>query len=113
MLADIPRILTDPVHRRACLRHVDDPSLLGFWEHYDKLSPGAQAQMVGPVMNKLRVVLTRPFVAAVSVRRSRASTSVQTSSTAGCCSHACRRARSARTARPSSGASSSPRSGRR
>src|SRR5487761_1345049 len=65
MLADIPRILTDAVHRRACLRHVDDPSLLGFWGHYDKLSPAAQAQMVGPVMNKLGVVLTRPFVAAV------------------------------------------------
>ena len=29
------------------------------------MSPAAQSQMVGPVMNKLRVVLTRPYVAAV------------------------------------------------
>jgi hypothetical protein len=39
--------------------------LKGFWDVYEAMSPAAQSQMVGPVMNKLRVVLTRPFVAAV------------------------------------------------
>ncbi|MGH9088524.1 MAG: TraM recognition domain-containing protein, partial [Acidimicrobiales bacterium] len=37
----------------------------GFWQAYEQMSPAAQSQMVGPVMNKLRVVLTRPFVAGV------------------------------------------------
>ncbi len=64
-LADVPRLLTDPVFRAACTRGLDDPAIESFWEGYERISPAAQAQMVGPVMNKLRVVLTRPFVAAV------------------------------------------------
>jgi hypothetical protein len=64
-LADIPRLLTEPGFRAGLTRHLDDPTLKGFWDAYEKMSPGAQSQMVGPVMNKLRVVLTRPFVAAV------------------------------------------------
>jgi hypothetical protein len=64
-LADIPRLLTEPVFRAALIRGLDDPTLKGFWDTYEKMSPAAQSQMVGPVMNKLRVVLTRPFVAAV------------------------------------------------
>jgi len=64
-LADIPRLLTEPGFRATCTRGLTDPSLRGFWDGYDKLSPAAQAGVVGPVMNKLRVVLSRPFVAAV------------------------------------------------
>ena len=64
-LADIPRLLTEPGFRAGRTRHLDDPTLKGFWEAYERMSPAAQSQMVGPVMNKLRVVLTRPFVAAV------------------------------------------------
>ena len=64
-LADIPRLLTEPVFRAGLTRHLDDPTLKGFWDAYERMSPAAQSQMVGPVMNKLRVVLTRPFVAAV------------------------------------------------
>jgi hypothetical protein len=64
-LADIPRLLTEPGFRATCTRGLVDPSLRGFWDGYEKPSPAAQAAMVGPVMNKLRVVLTRPFVAAV------------------------------------------------
>ncbi|MHB8342577.1 MAG: type IV secretory system conjugative DNA transfer family protein, partial [Mycobacteriales bacterium] len=64
-LAKIPRLLTEPGFRAACTRGLTDASLKGFWDGYEKLSPAAQAAMVGPVMNKLRVVLTRPFVAAV------------------------------------------------
>ncbi len=64
-LADIPRLLTEPGFRAGLTRHLDDPTLKGFWDTYERMSPGAQSQMVGPVMNKLRVVLTRPFVSAV------------------------------------------------
>jgi hypothetical protein len=64
-LADIPRLLTEPAFRAALTRRLDDVALSGFWDSYEKLSPAAQSQMVGPVMNKLRVVLTRPYVAAV------------------------------------------------
>jgi hypothetical protein len=64
-LADIPRLLTEPGFRAARTRGLDDPNLKGFWDAYERMSPAAQSQMVGPVMNKLRVVLTRPFVAAV------------------------------------------------
>jgi hypothetical protein len=64
-LADIPRLLTEPGFRAGLTHRLDDPTLKGFWDAYEKMSPAAQSQMVGPVMNKLRVVLTRPFVAAV------------------------------------------------
>jgi len=64
-LADIPRLLTEPGYRTACTRGLTDPSLRGFWDGYERLSLAGQAGVVGPVMNKLRVVLTRPFVAAV------------------------------------------------
>jgi hypothetical protein len=64
-LADIPRLLTETALRTACTRRLDDPSLSSFWDAYERMSPASQSQMVGPVMNKLRVVLTRPFVAAV------------------------------------------------
>ncbi|MDA8358177.1 MAG: type IV secretion system DNA-binding domain-containing protein [Actinomycetota bacterium] len=64
-LADIPRLLTEPGFRAGLTRRLDDPTLKGFWEAYERMTPAAQSQMVGPVMNKLRVVLTRPFVSAV------------------------------------------------
>ncbi|MGO9029293.1 MAG: type IV secretion system DNA-binding domain-containing protein [Acidimicrobiales bacterium] len=64
-LADIPRLLTEPGFRAGLTRKLDDPTLTGFWDSYERMSPAAQSQMVGPVMNKLRVVLTRPFVSAV------------------------------------------------
>ncbi len=64
-LADIPRLLTEPGFRSGLTHRLDDPTLKGFWDAYERMSPAAQSQMVGPVMNKLRVVLTRPFVSAV------------------------------------------------
>ncbi len=63
-LADIPRLLTEAAFRAGLTRRLD-PTLKGFWQSYEQMSPAAQSQMVGPVMNKLRVVLTRPFVSAV------------------------------------------------
>jgi hypothetical protein len=44
---------------------VKDPVLRGFWRWYDGLSEGARSAVIGPVTNKLRAFLLRPFVRAV------------------------------------------------
>jgi energy-coupling factor transporter ATP-binding protein EcfA2 len=66
-LADVPRLLTDAAWRAPLVAEVSTPGridaagLSGFWAHFDSLSPAAQAQVIGPVMNKLRAVLGRRF----------------------------------------------------
>jgi hypothetical protein len=65
-LADVPRILADPTFRRPYLAGLDDPvGLGGFWAWYEGQSPAAQAQMIGPIMTRLRAFLLRSFVRAV------------------------------------------------
>jgi TraM recognition site of TraD and TraG len=62
-LTDIPRLLGDPGFRRPYLQGLDDPvGLGGFWAWYEQQSPAAQAQMVGPIMTRLRAFLLRSFV---------------------------------------------------
>ncbi len=61
-LADIPELLTDPVHRRRITSAVKDPVLRGFWNWYESLSEQAQATVTAPIMNKLRAFLLRPFI---------------------------------------------------
>jgi energy-coupling factor transporter ATP-binding protein EcfA2 len=62
-LADIPRLLGDPLFRRPYLAGLDDPvGLGGFWAWYEQQSPAAQAQLVGPIMTRLRAFLLRSFV---------------------------------------------------
>ncbi|GAB3275118.1 hypothetical protein GCM10027589_00030 [Actinocorallia lasiicapitis] len=61
-LADLPKLLTDTPFRARITRKLDDELLRGFWASYEELSPGARASVIGPVMNKLRAVLLRPFV---------------------------------------------------
>ncbi|TDD62757.1 ATP-binding protein, partial [Actinomadura darangshiensis] len=62
-LADVPRLLTRDAYRiRAVHRIGDDDILAGFWSWYAGLSPEARANAIGPVMNKLRHFLLRPFV---------------------------------------------------
>ncbi|WP_239406300.1 type IV secretory system conjugative DNA transfer family protein, partial [Frankia sp. Cj3] len=63
-LVEVTRLLTDPAFRRRATTGVSDPILAGFWTWYAQLSDGARAQAVGPVMNKLRALLLRPFVRA-------------------------------------------------
>ena len=46
-LADIPRLLTEPGFRAGLTRRLDDPTLKGFWEAYERMTPAAQSQMVG------------------------------------------------------------------
>jgi hypothetical protein len=62
-LTDIPRLLADPLFRQPYLAGLDDPvGLGGFWAWYQQQSPAAQAQLVGPIMTRLRAFLLRGFV---------------------------------------------------
>ncbi|MFI6396178.1 type IV secretory system conjugative DNA transfer family protein [Nonomuraea sp. NPDC050540] len=61
-LAEVPRLLTDQVFRAQITAKLDDSLLGGFWDSYEALTPAGQATVIGPVMNKLRAVLLRPFV---------------------------------------------------
>ena len=63
-LAHVPLLLANPRYRAALTKGLSDPAGLGgFWSWYDGLSDAGQAQVIGPVMNKLRAVLTRRFAA--------------------------------------------------
>ncbi|MFC5188034.1 type IV secretory system conjugative DNA transfer family protein [Actinomadura harenae] len=61
-LAQVPRLLTDTAYRARITAQLGDELLSGFWADYDELSPASRASTIGPVMNKLRAVLLRPFV---------------------------------------------------
>lgn len=62
-LADVPRLLADDGFRRPYVEGIGDPvGLGGFWRWYDELSEGERGRVIGPVMNKLRAFLLRPFV---------------------------------------------------
>ncbi|MFE0024121.1 helicase HerA domain-containing protein [Amycolatopsis sp. NPDC059021] len=63
-LTDLPRLLTVPAFRHRALDQISDDILTGFWSWYDDLSDPARAQVVAPLMNKLRGLLLRPFVRA-------------------------------------------------
>ena len=61
-LADVPLLLTDRRFRAPLVATLSERSgLKGFWDAYDALSPAGQAQVIGPIMNKLRAVLARRF----------------------------------------------------
>ncbi|HUY50565.1 MAG TPA: TraM recognition domain-containing protein [Streptosporangiaceae bacterium] len=63
-LADIPALLTDPAVRAPLVQAAGaDPFLRGFWRWYEALSEAGQANAAGPVLSKLRAVLTRRFAA--------------------------------------------------
>ncbi|WP_431953246.1 helicase HerA domain-containing protein [Nocardia lijiangensis] len=63
-LADLPRLLTEPAFRARVTRTTPDPVLRGFWDSYEQLSDTGRAQLTGPLLNKLRAFLLRPFVRA-------------------------------------------------
>lgn len=63
-LADVPPLLTNPRFRQRFTADLRDPSGVGgFWSWYDGLSDAARSQVIGPVIYKLRAVLTRSFAA--------------------------------------------------
>ena len=63
-LADVPRILADEEFRAPRVAAVADDTvgLGGFWTSYEGMSEANRAQVIGPVMNKLRAFLLRDFV---------------------------------------------------
>jgi hypothetical protein len=63
-IADLPQLLTVPSFRQRGLAQIHDDVLTGFWRWYDELSDASRAQVIAPLMNKLRGLLLRPFVRA-------------------------------------------------
>lgn len=62
-LPDVVAFLTNPGFRRRVLTKVADPLILSPWAAwFDGLSDGEQQQVVAPVMNKLRALVSRPQV---------------------------------------------------
>jgi hypothetical protein len=71
-LADLPGLLADPARRRrvlAAARRTADPvqsaGLTAFWAWFDALPPGQAAVQAGPLLSRLRAVLSRRFAAAL------------------------------------------------
>lgn len=50
---------------RIAVVSADTVGLGGFWKSYEQLSEASRAQVIGPVMNKLRAFLLRDFVRSV------------------------------------------------
>jgi energy-coupling factor transporter ATP-binding protein EcfA2 len=62
-LCDVPVLLTNAAFRRRVLAEVNDPLTLGpFFAWFDALSDAERAQVVAPLLNKLRALLSRPAV---------------------------------------------------
>ncbi|GAA3730871.1 RecA/RadA recombinase [Spinactinospora alkalitolerans] len=61
-LAHIPRLLADDAFRTGLVDAVRDPALAGFWDWYNQLTPGARSTVTGPILNKVRTALLRPWV---------------------------------------------------
>jgi len=61
-LADVPDLLQSAKARQRFRTGLTDAYLLGFWTWYDEMSDGQRAQLTGPVLSKLRAVLSRGFV---------------------------------------------------
>ena len=63
-LADVPRLLADDAFRAPMVAAVaeDTVGLGGFWSSYEAMSEASRAQVIGPLMNKLRAFLLRDFV---------------------------------------------------
>ena len=63
-LAEVPRLLSEESFRRPRVAQVegDAVGLGGFWKWYESMGDASRAQVVGPVMNKLRAFLLRDFV---------------------------------------------------
>lgn len=65
-LVQLPALLTDAQFRRSLTARLNDPAGLGaFWAQWEALSPGQQAEAIGPVMSRLRQFLLRPGLRAV------------------------------------------------
>jgi hypothetical protein len=63
---DVPQLLTDAQWRAQLVLELDDPvGLEPFWQWYDSIGEAAQAQIIAPLLNKLRAFLLRRPVRAI------------------------------------------------
>jgi len=61
-LADVVPILTDPHYHRPIIARYGEPGgFEGFWKGYSEQSPAARQQLCGPVISRLREVLSHRF----------------------------------------------------
>ena len=62
-LALVPPLLNDDQFRAQFTVGLDDPEgLHGYWQWYDSMNPPMRAQVIGPVLARLRAFLLRDFV---------------------------------------------------
>jgi hypothetical protein len=62
-LSLVPPLLTDRQFRAEFTVDLDDPEgLHGYWNWYDQMNPPMRAQVIGPVLARLRQFLLRDFV---------------------------------------------------
>jgi hypothetical protein len=62
-LSNVPRLLNDRAWRQRFTTGLTDPEgLAGFWTWYDAMNDGLRAQVIGPVLARLRAFLLRDFV---------------------------------------------------
>jgi hypothetical protein len=65
-LALVPPLLNDDQFRAEFTVDLDDPEgLHGYWQWYDSMNPAMRAQVIGPVLARLRAFLLREFVRGV------------------------------------------------
>ncbi|MEU8004193.1 type IV secretion system DNA-binding domain-containing protein [Catellatospora sp. NPDC049111] len=64
-LSAVPPLLNSDQFRARFTAELNDPAgLHGFWTWYDSMNPGQRAQIIGPVLARLRAFLLRDFVRA-------------------------------------------------
>lgn len=62
-LQHLPSLLSKTEFRAPYIAHLDEPwGLGGFWHWYDGLSPAVQSQAAGPVLSRIRALLSREFM---------------------------------------------------
>lgn len=65
-LLDLPRLYLDPRFREKVLADLDDPLGLGpDWQWFEALPPREQANVVSPLLNKVRQFTARPAIRAI------------------------------------------------
>jgi hypothetical protein len=53
-LLDIEKLIADPGFRRRALARLDDPVTLQWWEHFERMPPGTQRDLIAPILTRLR-----------------------------------------------------------
>jgi type IV secretion system coupling TraD/TrwB family protein len=65
-LLDLPQLYLNPAFRERVLADLDDPLGLGpDWQWFENLSPREQANVISPLLNKVRQFTARPAIRAI------------------------------------------------